>query len=361
MDERFIQRTLALAAKGRGHTKTNPMVGAVLVRDGRILAEGYHRAYGADHAEVDCLRRAKEDPAGATLYVNLEPCSHHGKTPPCVDAIVRAKIARVVVGMEDPNPKVAGGGIARLRQSGVEVTTGVLEAECEHLNRAFITGITKHRPYILAKYAATVDGRIATRSGESQWITGEAARKDGHRLRGEVDGILVGTRTALLDDPRLTNRSGEGKQPVRIVLDRMGRLDAGAKLFDGEIETVVYTARMDRKKADRLAEQGVAVVFTEERDGVLDTASFLEDLYDRGVGTLLVEGGGTLHGSMIKGDFVDEFVLYLAPTLLGGGREAVRGEGVEFLKDRREYVFTEVERCGSDLKIRGVRACLQES
>lgn len=361
MDEFYMKRALSLAERGRGMTGTNPMVGAVLVKDGEIIGEGWHHGFGDDHAEVNCLKNAKGSPSGATIYVNLEPCSHYGKTPPCVKTIINAGITRVVVGTLDPNPRVAGRGVHILKQSGIEVVVGVMEEECRKLNRAFFSSILKRRPYITTKYATTIDGKIATNTGESQWITGEEARMDGHILRGQVDGIMVGTGTVLADDPKLSNRSGEGVQPTRIILDRRGIIDGNANVYDGSQKTIVYTSDMDEEKEGILASRGVIVVRINSVDGKLPLKEVLTDLYEtKFIGHVLIEGGGRLHGSLIDEDLVDEFVLYLAPTIFGGGKSAIEGEGIESLKDRKDFEIIDVERLGDDLCIRGVARCSRE-
>lgn len=361
MDEQYMNRALALAKKGLGRTKTNPMVGAVLVKDGRIIAEGYHHGFGMDHAEVDCLKQVEESPKGGTMYVTLEPCSHYGKTPPCVVAIEKAGIARVVVGTLDPNPKVAGRGVGALKAAGIQVDVGILEEACRSLNRAFFTSILTGTPYVICKFAATVDGKIATDTGESQWITSEAARNDGHKLRGVVDGILVGTNTVIKDNPRLSNRSGEGGDPTRVILDRRGAVDLDANVYDGTQPTIVYTVHMEEAKMKALKERGVVVEVVKEKKGKLDLRAVLKDLYAKDMGRILVEGGGRLHGSLIDEDLVDEFALYLAPTLFGGGKEVVAGRAIASLSERRDFAFDEVKMFGPDLFIGGVRRCLRES
>ena len=361
MDEQYMNRALTLAKKGLGKTKTNPMVGAVLVKDGRIIAEGYHHGFGMDHAEVDCLKQVEESSRGGTMYLTLEPCSHYGKTPPCVVAIERAGIARVVVGTLDPNPKVAGRGVGALEAAGIQVDVGVLEDACQSLNRAFFTSILTHTPYVICKFATTLDGKIATDTGESQWITSEEARKDGHKLRGAVDGILVGTNTVIKDNPRLSNRSGEGGDPTRIILDRRGAVDLDFHVYDGTQPTIVYTTYMDEAKIKTLRERGVVVEVMKEKKGKLDLHAILKDLYAKDMGRILVEGGGRLHGSLIHEDLVDEFALYLAPTLFGGGKDAVAGRAIATLSERRDFVFDEVKMLGPDLFIGGIRACLRES
>ncbi|MDD7362833.1 MAG: bifunctional diaminohydroxyphosphoribosylaminopyrimidine deaminase/5-amino-6-(5-phosphoribosylamino)uracil reductase RibD [Peptoniphilus sp.] len=362
MDEQYMRRAISLAKRGRGRTGPNPVVGAVLVKDGKVIGEGWHHGFGHDHAEVDCLKNASEDPKDATIYVNLEPCSHYGKTPPCVKAIIKSGIKRVVIGTLDPNPKVAGRGVYILERAGLEVRTGVMKEACLVLNRPFFTSILTKRPYVTAKYATTLDGKIATKTGESKWITGEEARLDGHLLRGRVDGILVGTGTVLQDNPRLTNRSGVGVQPARIILDRRGVIDEDANVYDGTQKTIVYTSHMDDKKQETLRAREIVVVTIEERDGELPLDDVLADLYaNQFIGHVLVEGGGKLHGSLIDGNFVDAFVLYMAPSIFGGGKEAVVGEGIERLADRKDFEIVDVMRLGPDVCIQGVRSCSRES
>lgn len=289
-----MRKALALASQGRGRVHPNPMVGAVLVRDGREIASGYHRAYGGPHAEIEALRRAGTHAKGATLYVTLEPCSHWGKTPPCADALLRAGVTRVVSSMKDPNPLVSGRGFSRLRARGVAITSGVLLEEARFLNRAFITRITKHRPYITLKVASSLDGRTATVTGESKWITSSASRAQGHRLRAEVDAIAVGAGTVLADNPSLTAH-GKGRDPIRIIFQGKRALPKRLNIFDLSAET--WVLRQPR--------------------GVKALKATLAQLAERGVTHLLVEGGATLQKSFWDAGVVDEVAWFVAPVIIG--------------------------------------------
>jgi len=294
IDEKWMARALALAERGRGWVHPNPMVGAVLVRHGRVVGEGFHRKFGQAHAEVEALRRAGARARGATLYVNLEPCAHWGKTPPCVDVLIQAGVGRVVAAMRDPNPRVAGKGFAALRRHGIRVTSGVLEEDAQHLNRAFVTWVTKKRPYVTLKVAASLDGRTATITGESRWITGEAARSEGHRLRAEVDAIAVGAGTVIKDNPLLTAH-GQGRNPVRIVFAGRRKLPRGAKIFNSAAPTWVL-------KGTR---------------GSAGLRKELSGLAARGIAHLLVEGGWTLQQEFLKAGLVDEVCWFVAPVIIG--------------------------------------------
>ncbi len=334
------------------------MVGAVLVRDGTIIATGYHPGAGQAHAEVRALKAADPDPAGATLYVNLEPCCHHGRTPPCTEAIIEAGIDRVVVAMEDPDPRVSGEGIRNLREAGVEVEVGMMREEAEELNRAHLTMMNRGRPYVMFKYAMTVDGKIATRTGESKWITGESARRRVHELRNEFDAILVGTGTLKADDPRLTCRIDGGRDPLRAALDADLSAPIASRLYDvdrSDAPTVVYTAP-DASEARRneLNERGIEVV-TVPRDqaGELSMADVLEDLKNRDVLSLMVEGGGGLAASLVEERYLDRIHAFIAPKV-AGGREAttpVEGRGVASMTDAQPLEPVDVERFDDDFML----------
>lgn len=320
-----MRRVLGLAEKGRGLVHPNPMVGAVLVRNGRLVAEGYHHAFGQAHAEVEAIRKAGARAQGSTLYLNLEPCSHWGKTPPCVLAIVQAKVARVVAAMRDPNPKVSGKGFRALQKSGIQVTQGVLEQKARFLNRAFMTWVTKNRPYVTVKVASSLDGLTATRTGESKWITGGEARTDGHRLRSQVDAVAVGAETLMRDNPSLTAH-GQGKNPLRVIFaDR--RLPRNKKCFDGAAPTFVL----------RNTHGGVRL------------KKALTVLANEGITHLLIEGGITLQRSFFEADLVDEVVWYLAPLVIGNASR---------LKNGWKACSMTTDRIGQDLRI---HACSLES
>lgn len=323
VDRGFMRRALDLAARARGLTSPNPMVGAVLVREGAVVGEGYHRRAGAPHAEIEALRAAGTAAAGATLYVTLEPCAHEGRTPPCAPAVVQARVARVVAAMGDPNPLVAGRGVAMLRAEGIDVEVGVLGGEAATLNRAFVTSMRERRPHVTLKAGMTLDGRIADLHGVSRWITGEPARRHAHRLRAESDAIVVGVGTVLRDDPRLDVRleSPWPREPLRVVLDSAARTPAIARVIHAgdpsrTVVAVVPTARAERRRA--LVAAGATVIETPTRDGRVDVAAVLAYLFDREVRAVLVEGGGEVHASFLEAEVVDRVAMFVAPTLLGG-------------------------------------------
>ena len=359
---------LELAEQGAGRVSPNPMVGAVLVgTDGTLLGQGWHREYGGPHAEhhaiQDADRRYGSDALeNATLYVNLEPCVHHGKTPPCTDAILAKKIPRVVVGMSDPFSAVDGRGIRHLRGHGVEVTEGILEHQCRRFNEAFIRHVQTGRPLVVLKLAQTLDGRIARQRGESGWISGEASRGLVHHWRATMDAVMVGTGTATADDPALTVRHVEGRPPVRIVLDRQGRLSAGLKLFsdDHAASTIVFTSEKALLPYEMaLVERGGRVFRVGESDERLDLTAAIEKLGEEGgiegrpLQSILVEGGGQVARSLLKADLVDRLYLFVAPKIFGAGPLGLDGPGLAASED--PFVEYDWEIVGEDALFRGYR------
>jgi len=342
--ERWMERCIALARQAQGRTAPNPLVGAVVVRDERIIGEGWHARAGEPHAEVGALRQAGEFARGATLYVNLEPCSHHGRTPPCTEAILRAGVQRVVVGMSDPDPRVDGRGIARLRDAGIDVLAGISERACLDLNQAFVTAIRKGRPLVVLKAAATLDGRIATAGGESQWITSGAAREHVHGLRNRHDAILVGSGTALADDPRLDCRIPDGRAPIPVLLDARMRVPSTARMFASGSRALVYSA--SQPPVDHPA---TVIQVPPASDGGVDLSSVLGHLARRGVHSLLVEGGGQIHRAFLEAGLVDRVLLYLAPRILAGGPGWVAGPGVSRLADSFDLELVQVTKLEPDL------------
>jgi diaminohydroxyphosphoribosylaminopyrimidine deaminase/5-amino-6-(5-phosphoribosylamino)uracil reductase len=300
------------------------MVGAVLVREGAVVGEGCHWRAGAPHAEIEALRAAGPAAAGATLYVTLEPCAHEGRTPPCAPAVVRARVARVVAAMDDPNPLVAGRGTVRLRAAGIDVEVGLLSTEAAALNRAFVTSMRERRPHVTLKAGMTLDGRIADLHGVSRWITGEPARRHAHRLRAESDAIVVGVGTVLRDDPRLDVRLDAPwpREPLRVVLDSAARTPAIARVIhaggDPSRTVVVVAPAAPRERRRALAAAGAAVIEASARDGRVDVQAVLAHLFDREVRAVLVEGGGEVHASFLEAEVVDRVAIFVAPTLLGG-------------------------------------------
>ncbi len=355
-DAVHMRRVLELARRGHGTTWPNPMVGAVVVREGRVLGEGYHRVAGGPHAEADALQGITEDPAGATLYVNLEPCAHHARTGPCADLVARARLGRVVVGTADPNPAVCGAGIARLRAEGIQVDVGVLAAECTALNEIYFTCRRFQRPHVTIKSATDLFGRTSTHRGDSQWITGEEARRHGHRHRATTQAIAVGSGTALADDPRLTARlAGEGRRsPMRILFDSRLALPPGANLFaDDGVPVVVFTTEPGLA-APAAGRPPVHVDVVACGSGPrVDLVAALAELHRREVVALLVEGGATLAGALVDAGLFDTVVRYLAPRVIGGDRAPgpLRGDGVAWLRDTPTLEFAGVESVGPDLVI----------
>ncbi|MDI6632192.1 MAG: bifunctional diaminohydroxyphosphoribosylaminopyrimidine deaminase/5-amino-6-(5-phosphoribosylamino)uracil reductase RibD [Bacillota bacterium] len=357
-DESFIRRTLELAARARGLTSPNPLVGAVVVRDGRVVGEGYHRRAGLPHAEIEALQAAGEAARGATLYVNLEPCCHTGRTGPCTEAIIAAGVKRVVAAMVDPNPLVAGKGIARLREAGIDVAVGVMEDEARRLNEAFIKYVTARRPFVILKTAMSLDGKIATVTGESRWITGEAAREYVHQLRNTCDAVLVGIGTVLKDDPSLTTRLPEGgRDPVRVILDSSARLPLAARVLNQDSEAPTLVATTEVAPAERLAalRQAGAEVLVCGRGPQVNLDLLLAELAAREIVSVLVEGGSTVNASFLLQGLVDKVVWFIAPRIIGG-REAlgpVGGSGIRHLARAIRLTETVVKQLGADLCVEG--------
>ena len=318
-----MARVLQLALRGAGHTRPNPMVGAVLVKDGRIIGEGWHKQYGGPHAEVNAFASATEDPEGATLYVSLEPCSHYGKTPPCADLIIRKKVARVVAALEDPNPLVSGRGFRKLRANGIRVTVGVLAEEARHINDVFLTYVTRKRPFVLYKAAMSLDGKIACHTGESQWISSEKSREEVQRLRGILSGIMVGAGTVIADNPRLTCRMEEYENPARIIVDGKLRVPLESRIFHEPGRNIILTtseASPEKKKA--LENLGVELIEADsEEPGKVDLKSAMLALGIKGIDGILLEGGPTLAASALEAGIIDAVRFYIAQKIIGG-REA---------------------------------------
>ena len=357
-DSDYMKIALQLAKKGCGFTSPNPMVGAVIVKDGRIIGSGYHEHYGGPHAEVNAIADAKEDVAGATMYVTLEPCSHYGKTPPCADLLVEKKLAKVVVGSLDPNPLVAGKGIQKLKEAGIEVVSGVLEAECNEINRVFRHYITTKQPYVVMKTAMTLDGKIATATGESQWISGEASRKDVHRLRHKYTGIMVGINTIIHDNARLTCRMEQGKNPVRIVVDSCLRIALTSNVLKDQEnnQTILATTNQASPLAARKLETfGSKVLYCSSKDNRVDLNDLMNQLGAMGVDSILLEGGGRLAEGALKAGIVDKVRFYIAPMLIGGSdaKTPVEGGGVRELCQAWKISDWTAEKIGDDLKITG--------
>lgn len=361
-DRKFMRMALGLAAKGLGRTSPNPAVGAVVVRDGEVVGRGYHKRAGGAHAEVHALEDAGVRAAGATLYVTLEPCNHHGRTPPCTEAVLRAGIRRVVIGTLDPNPKVKGGGASYLRSRGLEVQAGCLDREAKVLIAPFVKHTYTGLPWVRVKVASSLDGKIATHARESKWITGEKARAFGHRLRDISCAIMVGRGTVEHDDPSLTCRlkGGRGRDPLRVILDSALVLPPGLKVFTqaSTAKTVVFCdgSRRDARKKAVLEAQGVMVVEVEGSPGEgLSLRSVLKALGQMGVQSVVAEGGAGLHGSLFDQGFVDEAFFFYAPKIIGGvgALTAIGGTGVDTPSRAHRLHHLEVKRLGPDILVHG--------
>ncbi len=354
-DTTYMQMALDLAWKGRGWTSPNPMVGAVVVKDGRVIAQGYHARCGELHAERAALAACTEDPKGATMYVTLEPCCHHGRQPPCTDAILEAGIARVVVGSGDPNPQVAGKGLDILRAAGVEVTEHVLEDACRALNDVFFHYIRTKTPYVVLKYAMTLDGKLAAYTGQSQWITGEEARRHVHVQRGRYRAILVGVGTVLADDPQLTCRVEGGRDPLRIVCDTHLRTPLTAQVVRTAqtVPTLIATCETDPAKRKPYEDLGVRVWTLPARDGRVDLPALLARLGQDEVDSVLIEGGSQLHWAALESGVVNRVQAYLAPKLLGGetAKSPIGGQGFPHPDQAVRLKEPKLTRLGEDLLI----------
>lgn len=374
-DEKFMRRAIELAKKGTGAVNPNPLVGAVIVKDGRVIGEGYHAKYGGLHAERQAFANLTENAEGAELYVTLEPCCHFGKQPPCTEAIVHHGISHVYVGSDDPNAKVCGKGIRYLKEHGIVVETQMLKEECDTLNDVFFHYITTNTPYVVMKYAMTLDGKIATRSGKSRWITGEAARYRVAESRNEYMGIMAGIGTVLADDPMLTCRAEGGRNPIRIICDSSLRipLDSNIVKTSDAVKTIVVAsdefmediknatdteltkanpACMEvRQKADILRKNGIEIISVRKDKNGLDLKELMIKLGEKGIDGILLEGGGTLNYSALAAGIVNELNVYIAPKIFGGATalSPVEGMGVESPDEAKKFVLKRTEQLGEDI------------
>ena len=351
-DSAWMAQALRLAERGLYTTSPNPRVGCVLVREGNVIGEGWHERAGEPHAEIHALRAAGDAARGATAYVTLEPCSHHGRTPPCADALIQAGVARVMVAVQDPNPQVSGQGIARLRAAGIEVECGLMEAAARELNTGFFARMTRGTPWARSKIAMSLDGRTALGNGASKWITGEAARQDVQRWRARSCAVLTGIGTVLADDPQLNVReTGTLRQPLRVVLDSRLRMPLGARILqDGN--PLIYTAVRDTEKSAALEQTGATVCVLPDSKGQVDLAAMLGDLAKRGCNEILVEAGSTLNGALLQAGLVDELVLYLAPQLLGDTARGMAKLGeLTSLDQRVGLEWKDLRQVGKDLRV----------
>ncbi|AAO35276.1 riboflavin biosynthesis protein [Clostridium tetani E88] len=358
LDEIYMKRAIELAHLGEGYVNPNPLVGAVIVKDGRIIGEGYHKKFGEAHAEIEAFKSCKEDPKGGTLYVNLEPCSHYGKTPPCVDVIIKKGIKKVIIGMKDPNPLVAGRGLEILKKANIEVRVGTLEDECRNLNEIFIKYITYKKPFCILKWASTLDGKICSSIGDSRWITGEDSREYVHLIRNKVSSIMVGVNTILRDNPSLTTRlkDRKGVNPTRIIVDSKGRTPLDARIFKEEGDTfIATTSQIEDKKIKEFEKVGAKIIIIPEKGRKVDLQYLVNYLTKLNIDSILLEGGGTLNYSALKEGIVDKVLMFLAPKILGGenSKTPIEGEGIKYIKDCIELKDLSIKNFKEDILIEG--------
>ena len=373
-DQNYMLQAIQLAKQGEGWTNPNPMVGAVIVKNGRIIGKGYHKKCGELHAERNAIASLTESAEGATIYVTLEPCCHYGKTPPCTEAISEQKIKRVVIGSRDPNPKVSGKGIKMLQEAGIEVIEDFMREECDRLNPVFFHYITTKTPYVVMKYAMTLDGKIATKTGASKWITGEAARAEVQHMRHRYMGIMAGIGTVLADDPMLNVRVEGWKSPIRILCDSGLRIPLDGQIVKsaGKYRTIVAYADSENTEAKRkrLHEMGVETICCPDENNQVDLKKLMKYLGEEGIDSILLEGGGTLNDSALRAGIVQEVQAFIAPKLFGGmnSKTPVEGIGVRFPSEAVKLKCTDICQIGEDIRItcqvcgkEQEESCLQES
>ena len=354
-DEYYMKMALKLAGKGRGYVSPNPMVGAVIVKNGRIIGKGYHQRFGDHHAEINAIRNADSNVKGSTLYVTLEPCCHEGKTPPCVNTIIENKIARVVIGSIDSNPLVCREGVHCLQNSGLAVSTGVLEDECRRLNETFFHFMETGMPFVTIKYAQSIDGRIATLTGNSQWISSPASLKFAHRLRAEHDAILVGRGTVEKDNPELTVRLARGRNPLRVIVDSGLNISEKAKVFKNTslVPTVIATVQSsENRRFKELAASGVEIItVAADKQGKVDLKKLLKILGRRKISSVLVEGGAQIITSLLENNLANRLVTVVAPKIIGAGIEAIGDLHIRNLDSSKKLSFQKIMKLGDDLII----------
>ena len=373
-DQNYMLQAIQLAKQGEGWTNPNPMVGAVIVKNGRIIGKGYHKKYGELHAERNAIASLTESAEGATIYVTLEPCCHYGKTPPCTEAIIEQKIKRVVIGSRDPNPKVSGKGIKMLQEAGIEVIEDFMREECDRLNPVFFHYLTTKTPYVVMKYAMTLDGKIATKTGASKWITGEAARAEVQHMRHRYMGIMAGIGTVIADDPMLNVRVEGWKSPIRILCDSGLRIPLDGQIVKsaGKYRTIVAYADSENTEAKRkrLHEMGVETICCPDENNQVDLKKLMKYLGEEGIDSILLEGGGTLNDSALRAGIVQEVQAFIAPKLFGGmnSKTPVEGIGVRFPSEAVKLKCTDICQIGEDIRItcqvcgkEQEESCLQES
>lgn len=356
-EEKYMKRAIELAKKGTGWVNPNPLVGAVVVRNGKIIGEGYHEKYGEKHAEVNAIESASESTLDSTIYVTLEPCCHEGKQPPCVKAIIKAGIKKVVIGSKDSNPLVAGKGVSILRENGIEVKEGFLEKECDKINEIFFYFITHKKPFVIMKYAMTLDGKIATSSGNSKWISNQESRHHVHEDRSKFSSIMVGVETVIKDDPELTSRIEGGRNPKRIVCDTNLRTPLTSKIVTTarEVTTIIATSKTDENLHKLYIDKGCKVIVVPKKEEHISLKVLIYYLGEMGIDSIFLEGGGTLNWSAIKEGIVNKVQAYIAPKIVGGihSKGPVGGEGFLFLKDAINLKNMTIKQYGEDFLIEG--------
>lgn len=352
-----MERALELAIKGSGKVNPNPLVGAVIVKDDEIIGEGYHECYGEAHAERNAVKNAIKSVEGSTIYVTLEPCAHYGKTPPCVDLIIEKNFKKVVIGMLDPNELVAGKSIEKLKKHGIEVIVGIKEEECKRMNEIFIKYITSKTPFIVLKSGMSLDGKIATYSGESKWITSKESREDSQNLRNRLHSIMVGVNTVIEDDPELTCRINTEKKLTRIIVDSNLRIPLDSKVVKNQdkLTIIATTLSADENKKQALRDLGIKVIEVPEKNGRVDLKGFVKKLGKEGIDSILIEGGGTLNFSALEENIVDKVIFYIAPKILGGehSKNSIAGRGFSRLDDAVKLKDINYRTIGEDLVVEG--------
>ena len=357
MDKKYMELAIELAKRGKGKVNPNPLVGAVVVKNDIIIGQGYHEEFGKAHAEVNAFNSLKESAEGATIYVTLEPCSHYGKTPPCVDRIIENKISKVVIGTLDPNPLVAGRGVKKLKDFGIEVVVGVLEEECKRVAEVFMKYIITKEPFVVLKTAMTLDGKIATESGESKWITCEESRKEVHKLRNELSAIMVGVNTVIKDNPELTCRIEGGRNPIRVIVDSKLRIPIKSKVINDKLARTIIATTEDasKEKINELNSLGVEVLVAKAKEGRVDLQDLMIKLGESNIDGILLEGGGNLSFSALGEGIVDKLQVYIAPKIIGGekSKTPVGGRGVEKLSEAIFLKNMTTSYVGEDILIQG--------
>ena len=359
-DEKFMKLALSLAEKGRGYVNPNPLVGAVIVKDGKVIGEGYHTAFGKPHAEIEAINSATEDIKGATMYVTLEPCCHQGKTPPCTEAIIKNQLARVVVATTDPNPLVSGSGIEKLKQSNIEITVGVLEERAKIQNEVFIHYMTTNLPFTILKYAMSLDGKIACHTGDSKWITSEKSRTDVHRLRSSVSAVVTGIGTILSDDASLNVRliDSKGKEPHRLVVDSAARISLDAKILNLDSKSDTYIAVTEAasdEKLRKLEDYGAKIIMTKSKDGKVDLEELWKELGFLGMDSILIEAGEQLNAALLEAKLVNKIRAYIAPKIIGGtnAKSPIGGYGASNMSEAINLKYMNVDYVENDFVVEG--------